>query len=124
MSKISTAALKIGIASFSGVVLVAAFATTTPKPWILTITGMGLGCLAGHIRSRAIRAGNTARTTKVLAWLCGIGLMVLSMAVAEDMFIGAWAASFAGYVLFDCLFSLPASYRKEQSPPVAVADGS
>jgi hypothetical protein len=124
MSKISATALKIGIASFWGAVFVAAFATTTPKPWALTIAGIGLGCLSGHIRSRAIRAGKAAGTANALAWLCGTGLMVLAMAFAENMFMSAWAASFAAYWLFDRALSIPASCRKNRAPPGAAADGT
>lgn len=112
MGKTPATTWKIGIASLWGIALVAAFATTTPRPWALTITGMGLGCLVGHVRSRAIGAGKPARMANALAWLCGIGLMVLAMAFAEDMFIGAWAASFAGCLLLDCVYSLLASCRK------------
>jgi hypothetical protein len=34
-----------------------------------------------------------------LGGLCAIGLLVLAMAFAEDMFAGAWAASMLGYWL-------------------------
>jgi peptidoglycan/LPS O-acetylase OafA/YrhL len=124
MSKTRAILWKIGIASLWGVALVAAFATTTPKPWSLTIIGMALGCLIGHIRSRAIGAGSPARLANTLAWLCGIGLLVLAMAVAEDMFIGAWAASVAGCLLLDCVYSLPASYHKEQVSSGVAIDGT
>jgi hypothetical protein len=46
------------------------------------------------------------------------------MAFAEDMFIGAWAASFAGCLLLDCVYSLPASYRKEQVSSGVATDGT
>jgi hypothetical protein len=124
MSKGSRTALKLVATSLRGVGLVAAFATTTPKPWTLTIIGIGLGCLSGRIRSRAISAGVTARTANALGWLCCIGLMILAMAFAENMFVGAWAASFFGYLLADRLYSPPASLRKERAAPGAVTDGT
>ena len=124
MGKTSATAWKIGIASLWGIALIVAFATTTPRPWRLTIIGIGFGCLVGHIRSRAIGAGNPARMANVLACLCGIGLLVLAMAIAEDMFIGAWAASLAGFLLSDCVYSLTASYRKEQVSSDAATDGT
>jgi hypothetical protein len=115
---------KIGIASLWGIALAVAFVTTTPKPWTLTLIGISLGCLVGHIRSRAIGAGSPARMANSLVWLCGVGLLVLAMAVAEDMFIGAWAASFAGCLLLDCVYSIPASYRKKQVSSGVAIDGT
>src|SRR3546814_408322 len=87
MSKTSATLLKIGIAVLLGIALVAALVITTPKPWTLTIIGMCLGCLSGYIRSRAVGPGKPARAATAFTWLCGIGLMVLAMAFAEDMFI-------------------------------------
>ena len=76
--------------------------------------GLILGCLSGHFRSRAIEAGARTKVINAFGWLCGIGLLVLAMAFAEDMFIGAWGASVAGFLLADSLYSLPASLRKER----------
>ena len=60
-----------------------------------------------------------------LTWLCSIGLLVLAMAIAEDMFIGAWAASFAGCLLLNSVYSLRASSRKEHVlSEGAAADGT
>jgi hypothetical protein len=124
MSKGSGAALRFGIAAFLGLGLVAAFFTTAPKPWTLTIIGIGLGCLAGRMRSRAISSGVTASVANILGWLCGTGLLVLAMALAEDMFLGAWAASVFGYLLADRMLSFPAAYRKERTASGAVTDGA
>jgi hypothetical protein len=107
-------ALRLGVASFWGVALVAAFVTTLPRPWLLTIVGVGLGCWSGHLRSQAAATGRAARMANVLGWVCGIGLMVLAMAVAENMFVGAWAASFAGYLFADRVYLLLAIYRRER----------
>lgn len=112
MNQISRTTAKLGTAALCGAMLVAAFVTTTPRPWLLAIIGMGLGCLSGYFRSRAIDAGNSTKSINMLGWLCGIGLLVLAMAFAEDMFIGAWAASLAGYLLADNLYSFPAIRRK------------
>ena len=49
---------------------------------------------------------------RALTWASGIGLLILAMALAEDMFIGAWAASFAGYLLSVAV--LPAMFRKQR----------
>lgn len=122
MNRISRSTLKLGITSFWGVALVAAFVTTTPRPWLLTIIGLGLGCLAGHFRSRAIAAGTVARVANVLGWLCGIGLLILAMAIAENMFVGAWAASLAGYLFADGMYSFPAVLREERRVLAAAPD--
>jgi len=115
MSKGSGTALRLGITAFLGLGLVAAFVTTTPKPWALTIVGTGLGGLAGRMRSRAISAGVTAGVANVLGWLCSVSLLVLAMTFAENMFIGASAASVSGYLLADRVLSLPAACRKARS---------
>ncbi|WDS35318.1 hypothetical protein [Pseudoxanthomonas sp.] len=105
-------ALRFGVLAFLGLGLVAAFFTTTPKPWALTLFGIGLGCIAGRLRARATTAGLPARTANLLGWLCGIGLLVLAMAFAEDMFLGAWAASVSGYLLADRALAFPAADRR------------
>lgn len=114
MNRISGTITKLVATAFWGVALVAAFATTTPRPWLLATVGIGLGCLSGHFRSRAIEAGARTRSINAFGWLCGIGLLVLAMAIAEDMFIGAGAASLAGYLFADGLCSFPAVRRKER----------
>jgi hypothetical protein len=48
--------------------------------------------------------------------------MALAMAFAEDMFIGAWAAGFSGYLLLDRSISLPASRRRREPASTAVFD--
>lgn len=123
MKNTPTIVRTVGIASLWAIALVSAFLTTTPRPWALTIIGIGLGCLVGYLRSRAISAGTPARMANALTWLCGIGLLVLAMAIAEDMFIGAWAASFAGCLLSERVFTL-ASNRKEPLSSGAGADGT
>jgi|SRR5690606_26368882 len=94
------------------IALAVAFITTDPKPWTLTILGMCLGCVSGYLSARATRKGLPSSAARVLTWACGIGLLILAMAIAEDMFIGAWAASFAGYLLLASALLLPASFRK------------
>ena len=111
MGKEPTAGSKAWIVVL-GAALVAAFSTTTPKPWALAAIGLGLGCVAGGIRSRAATGDATARIANVLGWLCGVGLLVLAMAFAEDMFVGAWAASLAGYLFADRVCSLAFGPRK------------
>ena len=101
---------------FLGIALVAAFSTTTPKPWTLAAIGLGLGCVAGSVRARAIATGTASRMANALGWLCGVGLLVLAMAFAEDMFVGAWAASFAGYLFADRVRSLLFAPRKGTEP--------
>lgn len=103
--------LKLAVTIFWGIAGVAAFATTLPRPWWFAFAGIGLGCLAGRLRKRAIAAGTGAGTANLLGWLCGIGLLVLAMAFAEDMFLGAWATGFAGYLFADGLCSLSATRR-------------
>ena len=115
MGKGPTTTLKAW-AVFLGVALVAAFSTTTPKPWALAAVGLGLGCFAGSVRVRAIAAGTTARMANALGWLCGVGLLVLAMAFAEDMFVGAWVASFAGYLFADRVCSLAFGPGKGTEP--------
>lgn len=124
MNRISRTASKLGFAALWAVAFVAAFATTVPRPWLLSIIGISLGCLSGHFRSRAIAAGGGARTANALGWLCGIGLMILAMAIAEDMFVGAWAAGFAGYLFADGVYSLPAVRRREQGSHATASDGA
>ncbi len=113
MNRISGTASKLGFAILWAIALAAAFATTLPRPWLLTAIGAGLGCVAGHFRSCAIASGGSARTANALGWLCGVGLLILAMAFAEDMFVGVWAAGFAGYLLAEAVYSLPAIRRKE-----------
>ncbi|WP_139202994.1 hypothetical protein [Pseudoxanthomonas sp. GM95] len=98
---------------------VAAFATTTPKPWWLTLLGLGLGSVMGILRSRAARAGTSTRTATVLGWLGCIALLVLAMAFAEDMFLGAWATSVLACLLVDRACSFVVGYW-----PAANAAGS
>ena len=95
------------------IALVVAFATTTPRPWALTILGMGVGCVSGYFSERTTRKGLSSIATRALTWGSGIGLLILAMALAEDMFIGAWAASFAGYLLLVSMAVLPAMFRKQ-----------
>lgn len=111
--------LKLAITLFWGIAGIAAFATTVPRPWWFAFAGIGLGCVAGRLRSRAIATGNGAGTANVLGWLCGISLLVLAMAFAEDMFLGAWAAGFAGYLFADGLCSLPAARHKVRQAPAS-----
>ncbi|QNN46620.1 hypothetical protein H9L17_00025 [Thermomonas brevis] len=111
--------LKLAVTAFWGIAAVAAFATTVPRPWWFAFAGIVLGCMAGRLRSRAIAAGTGARTANVLGWLCGVGLLVLAMAFAEDMFLGAWAAGFAGHLFADGLCSLPAARRKVRQAPAS-----
>lgn len=114
---------QIGPAFLWGIVLAAAFATTRPPPWLLTLTGVGCGGLVGHLRSRAIAAGKRTTLAAALAWLCGIGLLVLAMAFAEDMFLGAWAASFAGCLLVGSVYSLWTSHRAKRMSSAMPAEG-
>jgi len=122
MKKIPETVLKLGIASFWSIVFVAAFVTTTPKPWVLTIIGIGLGLISGHVRTQAILAGKAKTAANILICVFGIGLLVLAMAIAEDMFIGAWGASLAGCLITDCLYSLPASRRQSCAIQEIVSD--
>lgn len=111
--------LKLAVTAFWGIAAVAAFATTVPRPGWFAFAGIVLGCMAGRLRSRAIAAGNGARTANVFGWLCGLGLLVLAMAFAEDMFLGAWAAGFAGHLFADGLCSLPAARRRVRQAPAS-----
>ena len=95
------------------IALVVALSTTTPRPWALTILGMGVGCISGYFSARATRNGLSSIPTRALTWGSGIGLLILAMALAEDMFIGASAASFAGYLLLVSMAVLPAMFRKQ-----------
>jgi len=122
MSKLSTTAWELGVAGIWAIALAVAFATTTPRPWVLTIIGISLGCVSGYLRSRAIQRGAASSAAKALTWLCGIGLLILAMAIAEDMFVGAWATSFAGYLLLSSMVTLPATYHKEHQG--VAADGT
>lgn len=115
MSQKSTRMWRAGWAGFWSLVLVAAFATTIPTPWLLTATGLGCGGVIGLVRSHAIATGKRTTLATVLAWACGIGLLVLAMAFAEDMFIGAWAAGVAGCLLLDSLYSLWALHRAQRA---------
>ena len=96
------------------IALVVALATTTPRPWALTILGMGVGCVSGYFSGRATRKGLSSIAARALTWVSGIGLLILAMAFAENMFIGAWAASFAGYLLLVSVAVLPAMFRKQR----------
>ena len=109
--RIPASAWKLSLAALWAIVLVAAFATTTPKPWTLTILGAALGCVAAIFGTRARRAGVAPRATRWLGWLCGVGLLILAMAVAEDMFLGAWAAGFSAYLFVASMFAPGATRR-------------
>ena len=124
MGKLSATAWKSGVTGIWAIALVVAFATTSPKPWALTVTGIVLGCISGYRRSRALRTGAPPRGAKILSWLCAIGLLILAMAIADNMFLGAWAASFAGYLLLSAMFALSVSYGKEQGRLGVAADGT
>ena len=113
MRKFSTATWRLGTVAIWSIALAVAFATTTPKPWALTVIGISLGCVSGYLRSRALRTGASSHAATILTWLCGIGLLILAMAIAEDMFIGAWAAGFAGYLFLASVLVLPAIHRKK-----------
>ena len=108
---------RLAVAALWAIALVAAFATTVPRPWLLTAAGIGLGCMAGYLRMRAIATSTGTRLANALAGLGGIGLLVLAMAFAEDMFLGAWAAGLAGCLLADALVSLPAMRRRAERRP-------
>ena len=103
MGKISTTARWLTTMVILVVVLVVAFATTTPKPWILTMFGMCLGCVSGYLSARATQKAASPMAIRAITWACGIGLLILAMAIAENMFVGAWAASFAAYLLASIL---------------------
>lgn len=120
MSGKSTRMWQTGWACFWSFVLVAAWATTIPTPWLLTAIGLGCGGLIGHVRSHAIAMGKRTALATVLAWACGIGLLILAMAFAEDMFVGAWAAGVAGCLLLDSLHSLWARHRAQRA---SIGDG-
>lgn len=113
MSKLFRVTWKLVVVGMWAVALAVAFATTTPKPWTLTILGVSLGCISRYLRSRALRAGAYSSAAVGLTWLSGVGLLILAMAFAEDMFIGAWAASFAGYLLLASVLVLPTISRKQ-----------
>ena len=115
--------LRAGTAALWGAVLVAAFATTLPRPWLLTIAGVCCGCVSGHLRSRATATGASIKAANALGWLCGAGLLLLAMAFAKNMFVGAWVASVSGYLLADKLYSLAASHRRGRALFGAAADG-
>jgi len=77
------------------VVLAAALITTRPIPWLFALLGLFIGTVAGIARTRATRfrpfLGHPVN------WLTFVALLVVAMAFASDMFIGAWAASLAAY---------------------------
>jgi len=99
MSRISKTAWQFATIAILVVVLVVAFLTTTPKPWMLTFLGACLGCVSGWLGARAVRKGASSMAIRAITWACGIGLLILAMAIAEDMFVGAWVASFAACLL-------------------------
>lgn len=115
MSGKSTGMWRAAWAGFWSLVLVAAWATTIPKPWLLTAAGLGSGGVIGYLRSRAIAADRPTMPATLLAWACGVGLLVLAMAFTEDMFLGAWAAALAGCRLVDGLCALRASHRARRA---------
>ena len=105
-------AWKIATACLWGVVLAAAFATTTPRPLAFVLIGMASGAVSGSLRARAIATDRPARVANALVWLGATGLLVLAMAFAANMFAGAWVAAVAGCLLVDCACSLPAGIRR------------
>jgi hypothetical protein len=104
------------------VALIVAFVTTTPKPWTLTILGISLGGVSGYLGARSIRKGAFSAAARALPFACGIGLLILAMAFAVDMFIGAWVASFAAYLLTASVLVLPTLLRKQRLE--VAADGT
>src|SRR5690606_5113212 len=108
---------RLAVAALWAIALVAAFATTVPRPWLLAAAGIGLGCIAGDLRMRAIATGTGTRLANALAGLGGIGLLVLATAFAEDMVLGACAAALARGLHADALVSLPAMRRRPERRP-------
>ena len=93
--------------------------TTRPVPLDQTLVGALLGVAAGYLRLRAILsdpptffAAKTASDLRhaliavrpgkysvALLWANGIGQLLWAMALAPDMFIGAWVAAVAAFGL-------------------------
>jgi hypothetical protein len=121
MSKLSTTVRWRATMVILTIVLIAALVTTTPKPWMLTIVGICLGCVSGYLNARAARKSASSMAIRAIAWVCGIGLLILAMAIAEDMFVGAWAASFAAYLLASILM-MASIFHKQHL--VAAGDGT
>ena len=84
----------------------AALITTRPVPWLLLAAGLFLGTAIGYARARANRFKSFLGSP--INWVAFVSLLIVAMALASDMFIGAWAASLSAYFVSKFLALLAA----------------
>ena len=87
-------------------VLAAALITTRPVPWLFVAAGLFLGTAVGYARARVNRF--KAFLGHPVNWVTFVSLLVIAIAFASDMFIGAWAASLSAYFVAKFLVLLAA----------------